>query len=394
MQSVFPPSRLAVSALFFINGFVAGSWAPKIPEFKLRLGLDESGLGLMIVAFGIGSLIAMPLVGAAIAREGSRRIVLAGGFLLSFVLLFLTLSPTIPVAALVITLVGASLGGMDVAMNANAVSVEKKLDRAIMSSCHGFWSLGAMMGAAIGGVVIANAGTLNHAVMVTIVCLAGLAIAFPRVMDDRTTLTGEGETGLSRAMPRHALPYLVGLIAFICMIPEGAVLDWGALYVRQEHDADVAVSGLAFAAFSAMMAAMRFLGDGIRNRFGAVRIIRASCLFAGSGLLISAFAPNANIVFLGYAIAGIGIANMVPIAFSAAGNLPGMAPGIALAVVTFMGYSGILFAPSVIGFIAEYTGFAPIFAGLGLMFVPVFAAAVLLRHADRVTAHQPSTTDV
>ena len=379
----FPAERFGISLLFLMNGFVAGSWSPKIPEFKARLGLTETGVGLMIMAFGIGSLIAMPLVGAIISRHGSRLTTLFGAVILSIGLLVLTLAPSILTAGLFITLLGASLGGMDVAMNANAVSVEKKMDRAIMSSCHGFWSLGAMIGSGLGGIAIAAMGVLNHVWLVTALCVVALIVAWRLVLDDRAVLTGEGDASLSRAFPRHALPFLIGAVALICMIPEGSVIDWGALYLRQEHGADVALSGFAFAAFSATMALMRFLGDGVRNRFGAVRTLRVSCLFAGAGLVIAALAPDSTVVFAGFAIAGIGIANMVPIAFSAAGNLPGMAPGIALSVVTFMGYAGILFAPSLIGFIGEHTGFAPIYLVLGLFMIPVFAMSGLMRHADR-----------
>lgn len=381
---VFPHSRQAVAALFLANGFVVGSWAPLIPEFKQRLGLDESGLGLMILGFGIGSLIAMPICGAIIARSGSKKIVLQLSTALILVLMALMHAPNVVLAACAIVLAGAMIGGMDVAMNANAVSVEREMHKAIMSSCHGFWSLGGFAGAGLGGVMIAWLGVEMHVLAVTAAVAVMIGFAWHKTMDD-ATVAPAGEKAHRPALPRKALPYLIGTMALACMIPEGAVVDWGALYLRQELGADVAQSGLAFAAFAGAMAVMRFLGDSIRTRFGAGKTLRMSTLFAGLGLALAAEANTGPIAILGFAIAGIGVANLVPIAFSAAGNLPGYAPGVALSVVTFMGYSGILFAPSLIGFIAEQTGFAVIFLVLAFVQAGVFFAAPLARHADGIT---------
>jgi predicted MFS family arabinose efflux permease len=178
------PQRLAVSLMFLANGFVVGSWAPKIPEFAARLQLDESELGLMIMCFGIGSLCAMPAVGAMISREGSRRLMLLVAAATVPCLMLVTLAPSIWTAALALFLMGGMIGGMDVAMNANAVEVEKRQGRAIMSSCHGFWSLGGVAGAALGGVLIELYGVQLHAVIACLLTAAALAIAWPRALAD------------------------------------------------------------------------------------------------------------------------------------------------------------------------------------------------------------------
>jgi len=180
------------------------------------------------------------------------------------------------------------------------------------------------------------------------------------------------------------LPWLIGIVALFSMVPEGAILDWGALYLRQELGASVTLSGFAFAAFSLTMAVMRFAGDLVRDRLGAVLTLRISTTMAIVGMLISGLAPDAMLVIVGFAIAGIGISNMVPIAFSAAGNMPGLAPGVGISVATFLGYSGMLFAPSLIGFIAEHTGFAIIFATLPVLFIVVLVLSHLARHADTI----------
>ena len=384
------PERLAVSLMFLANGFLVGSWAPKIPEFALRLDLDESALGLMIMCFGIGSLCAMPLVGLLISRSGSRPPVLWLAAMTVTSLPLVTLAPSIWTAAIALFLFGGMIGGMDVAMNANAVEVEKRLDRAIMSSCHGFWSLGGVIGATLGGLLIAYAGVLVHALLAALLVVLALALAWPRLLADRPPGDLDQASPDKAAAPRPGLltagatVWLTGIICLIMMTPEGAVLDWGALYLRQELAASPALSGLAFGAFSAAMALMRFLGDLVRDRFGAVRTFQISASLAMIGLGTAGLAPSAEWAVAGFAIAGLGLANTVPIAFSAAGNLPGLPQGMAISIVTFMGYSGLLFAPSVIGFIAERTGFAPIYLALPVFVAIPLVFSGLMRHADRV----------
>jgi MFS family permease len=383
------PQRLAVSLMFLANGFVVGSWAPKIPEFAARLDLDESALGLMIMCFGIGSLCAMPAVGAMISKNGSRRVMLLVASATIPCLLLVTLAPSIWTAAVALFLMGALIGGMDVAMNANAVEVEKRQARAIMSSCHGFWSLGGVAGAALGGILIEFYDVHLHAIVASLLTAVAVAIAWPRALADPPLKAaredGQASPGMSRPslLTAGATVWLTGIICLIMMTPEGAILDWGALYLRQELGADPALSGLAFGAFSAAMALMRFLGDLVRDRFGAVRTFRVSAVLAMIGLTTAGLAQSAELAIAGFAIAGLGFANTVPIAFSAAGNLPGLPQGLAISVVTFMGYSGILFAPSVIGFIAEHTGFSVIYLALPVFVIMPLVFSGLMRHADR-----------
>ncbi|MGF6173383.1 MFS transporter [Ensifer sp. 4252] len=378
-QGYMTRNRLAVSLLFLMNGFVTGSWAPKIPEFKDRLGISESVLGLLILMFGIGSLVLMPIAGGFIARVGSQKVVKVTAILLSPLLLLLTLLPNVWAAAVGMFLLGGFVGAMDVAMNANAVEVEKSMRRAIMSSCHAYWSLGGLIGAGIGGFLMARFGVLPHVMVVTVLSLAVIAIAWPMIIADKPHPTATKE---KLRLPMTPLPWLIGIMALFSMVPEGTVLDWGALYLRNELGASVELSGFGFAAFSATMATMRFAGDHVRDRFGAKRTLRICTVTALVGMVLAGLAPNAYLAILGFAIAGIGISNMVPIAFSAAGNMPGLQPGIGLSVATFMGYSGMLFAPSLIGFVAEHTGFAIIFASVPVLFIVVLMLSHHAVHAD------------
>ncbi|TIT03243.1 MFS transporter [Mesorhizobium sp.] len=375
--------RWAVAAMFLANGFLTGAWAPQIPVFLTRLDISKFTLGLLILLFGAGAVTAMTWCGHLISRHGSRTVLRWFGLIGSFGLLVVALAPNVPLAAIAMFIFGGSIGGMDVAMNANAVAVERRLSRAIMSSSHGFWSLGGFAGGALGGFAIQNYGHLAHAAAVTALAFVVIAVAVRYLIAEDKPRQGSSGTGYRKfALPGNPLVYLVGLMALMTMISEGAVLDWAALYLRQELGADLAIAGLAYAAFSGVMAVMRFLGDGVRHRFGAVTTLRVSALVAAAGMLVAGLAPSPWLAIAAFAFCGFGIANMVPILFSAGGNQEGMSSGTGMSVVTTMGYSGILVAPSAIGFIAEHSSFGPIFVALSGLLVVVFLMAGLAHRAE------------
>ena len=183
---------------------------------------------------------------------------------------------------------------------------------------------------------------------------AAVLAALPFLVNEASH-DADGRASEKPGWPKAPIIYLIGMLALFSMLPEGAVLDWSALYLSKELGAGVSASGLAFAAFSAAMAAMRFLGDGIRNRFGAVMTLRISTLIAAGAMLAAALLPHPVLVIAAFAVSGLGIANTVPIVFSAAGNVAGVTSNAGMSVVTTMGYSGILLAPSAIGFVAVRT---------------------------------------
>ncbi|WP_152047267.1 MFS transporter [Aureimonas psammosilenae] len=389
--------RAAVSLAFLLNGIFMGSWAPQIPIFAERLDLSASQMGLMILCFGIGAVSVMPIAGQIIGRRGSRLPMLVLNVALAFALPFLVLAPNVPLAVAAILFAGFSTGGMDVAMNANAVAVEKRRENAIMSSCHGFWSVGGFLGAAFGGFAIAGLGPVAHGLLAGLAILAGFfvvvrfalhdapgeeagATASAHAAEEASPTSEQGEGGV---LSGYRGAVLVGLFALFAMIPEGAAIDWSAYYLRGELGVEPASSGFAFAAFSITMAVFRFAGDAVRDRLGAVRTMRWCSAAAGAGLIVVGLAPNVWVAVAGFALMGVGIGNMVPIAFSAAGNLKGLKPGAGLSVVTALGYSGILVAPSVIGFLGEHLGFATVFLGLSGFLVVTLLAAPMVRVADR-----------
>ena len=334
--------RVAISALFLLNGAILGSWAPQIAQLLPRHGITESTLGLLILGMGLGAMAVMCLSGRLTARHGSRTMVRVTAVCCALALPAAVLAPDVATLAVAMAAMGASVALMDVATNANAFELEQATKRAIMSSTHGFWSVGGFLGGALGGPGIAALGTGGHALAVSAICLVVLGLSWSRLFGapvaEETTSAGPGP-GIWR---QGWTIYLIGLMALFSFVPESAVLDWSALYLSSDHGAGVAVSGLAFAMFSACMAGVRFCGDAVRNRVGAVPLLRASGVIAAAGMTLVALAPSTGFALAGFALSGIGLANLVPILFSAAGRQGGMNPGAAIAAVSFIGYGGML----------------------------------------------------
>ncbi|MEP0942897.1 MAG: MFS transporter [Rhizobiaceae bacterium] len=375
-------ARHSVSLLFLINGFLIGTWAAKIPAFADRLSLSESAVGLMIVVFGVGAILTMPVIGVTIARLGTARVTRYLSLTAATTMLWITLSPNVAVAAMALFVFGGLISGMDVAMNTFAVEVEKKIARPIMSSCHGFWSLGGLGGAVVSGYLLEFSDIYVHALVTTVASLIIVVLALPQL---RATGSSAPAEKTKLAFPRMLLPYLVGFVALCSAMPEGAVIDWSALYLRNELGASTLAASFAFGAFSGTMAIVRFFGDPIRSRYGAVSTMRFCALTAAVGLFIAGTASTGELAIVGFLIAGLGMSNLVPIAFSAAGNLPGLAPGIGLSMATTIGYSGLLVAPASFGYVAEIFSFSLVFTGLALALLLVMFLAPIAKHADAVS---------
>lgn len=370
-ESDFRRARAAVSAVFFANGLAIGCWAILVPVVIRNLGISESDMGLIILAGGSAAIIALAFSPATIAWAGIRNVILAAGIILSPALYFILHAGSFLIAAILLMFVMAGLATQDVAMNADAAELETASGRNIMSAFHGFWSAGAMVGALIGGPFLAYFG--SDALAITIGAVAVIcAIAASPFLSGRQQMANAGQ--MPRAMPRKLLPWLMGMIAFAGFVSEGAVIDWSAHYFRTELDSGVTLSGLAFGAFSLTMMIARLTGDRMRNRLGDFRLFVISVLIATTGLGFVSLAPSAELAALGFALAGLGNANMVPIAFSAASRIPGLAKGTGIAAVTFCGYAGLLFAPASLGIVGEHFGFSTVFAMMALL---IFATLLL-----------------
>jgi MFS family permease len=377
-------ARWAVATMFLANGFVMGAWAPQIPLLLPRHQITESVLGLLILVLGIGAVGSMLFSGRLIARFGARRILSVFSLALIPVLPAVVFSPSIPALALFMAAFGAMAGCMDVAMNAQAVEVEKRLNRPIMSSSHGFWSLGGFFGGSAGSYVILVWGSEVQSLITAAITALLVFSAMPFLLPAAPAPLAATAAPKQHLLPRDAGIWILGFMAFFSMVPEGAVLDWAAIYLSKELGSDVFRSGLAFAFFAGAMAIMRFMGDHVRNRFGAVQTLRVSGFLGAAGMMGGALAPNDLVAIASFAISGLGIANMVPIMFSAAGNHARLPSAVGISTVTMVGYCGILVAPSSIGYLAELFGFRPTYATLSLLLVAVALLAGRTADADRL----------
>jgi MFS family permease len=363
-------ARVAVAVVFAANGAMFGNWAVRIPDVKLDLGLSEASLGAALLVPAAGALVSMPLTGALSARFGSRAVTVAMALVFVTVPCLLGLAPSLPWLVPALFVFGVGYGGLDVAMNAQAVTVERTLGRPVMSSFHAAFSAGALVGSLTGALAAAaDVPLFLHLAGTGLVLLAVAAPLLPAML--REERPEPHERGPLFAWPTGRLLPLA-VIASVVLMAEGAVADWSAVHLRQELDATPGTAGLAFTGFSLTMVVGRLLGDRLVARWGRVRAVRVSAVIATAGGLIVVLAPSVPVAILGYAALGIGLACTVPLVFvAAAGDDP--EPGPALAAVSTPGYIGFLLGPPVIGGLAELVGL-----GTALALLPVLLAGVAL----------------
>jgi fucose permease len=344
-------ARFGVLLVFFLHGVGAGMWVARIPAVQEHLGLGVGALGLALLGAGLGTLGAMVPTGALIARHGSRAVVLWTAWPAALTLGLLGLAPDGRTLFVALVAWGASTSALDVAMNAQGSTIEQRLSQPIMSSLHGFWSLGNMSGAAVGA-LLAGAGVAVQLHLAAAAPLLLLAL----LLAGRWLAPGDaGHGGSAFAWPRGALLALAA-VAFCAVTVEGAMFDWGGVYLRRVFDAPEGIAASAAGFFSAAMAAGRLLGDQVTARVRAAVLARACALLAalGVGALIAAPAPP--VVLGGLVAVGIGLSILVPLAFGAAGRDTQMPTGTAIAAVATMGYFGFLIGPPTLGLAAEQVG--------------------------------------
>jgi len=354
--------RWAISTVFLLNGAGIGLWAAHVPTVQARMAINTGMLSMVLLTIAAGALLAMPLMGGLTGRWGTRRMVLASGA--GFVLMLGVIMgvPNLPLLFGAAFLFGVSNGALDVAMNANASEVETARGVPTMSSFHGFFSLGGLFGAALGGVMIGQGwGHGQGALALAIACAVILALVAPRVMG----FAPHAHSGSHFALPRGAAIGL-GLLALLCFAVEGALVDWSALLMRERTGASPALAALGFSAFSIAMAACRFAGDRLIVRFGAVRIMVLGGLAMFAGLALAVSSSDFALSAAGFALIGLGAANVVPLLIGAGGRIPGMSPGAGVAAVATLGYGGLLLAPPVLGWVAMQSSVTMALAMLSL----------------------------
>ncbi|MBB5357987.1 putative MFS family arabinose efflux permease [Rhodanobacter sp. ANJX3] len=372
-------AALATRLIFLMAGFAMASWAPMVPYAKARLHLDDADLGLVLLAFGGGSMLSMPAIGWLAGRYGNRRVIGAAGFLMCLALPVLALVSTLPLLAVGLLYFGAMLGAVDVAMNAHAVDVERLQGRAMMSGFHGLFSVGGLVGAAGMSAMLASGLPLLACAL-----FVSLAIAVIVFSQQASLLRGAAATRGAAApafvfrLPRGLL-LLVGMLCFVIFLAEGSMLDWSALLLRDFRGTAAASAGIGYACFSVAMAVGRLTGDRLVARLGPVWTVRAGAALAAIGFLIAALLPWEATALLGFVLVGLGAANVVPVMFSAAGRLPASAPAVSIAAVTTLGYAGLLLGPALIGFVAHATTLPAALACVAALLLLVAASARVVR---------------
>ncbi|MDQ3692874.1 MAG: MFS transporter [Chloroflexota bacterium] len=373
-------ARGAVMTYFFVAGMATGSWFPRIPEVQRELDLSHGELGLALVGPAVGALLAMPATGWLIARTSSRIVATSMALLLCAVLPLPATAGTALLLFIALAALGAANGVLDVSMNVQAVGVEKRYRRPIMSAFHGVFSVGGLAGAAGAGLAAAaGIGPRAHLLIVAIVMAIVTVIASLWLLPAATDEVHDGPVFVRLPRPLVGL----GLIAFCALVGEGAMADWSAVYLGNTLNTSPAFAAAGYAVFAAAMVVGRFAGDWATARLQPVRVIRYGGALVAIGLGLGLGIGQPWSALLGFACVGIGLSCAFPVLLSVAGQTSNLAPGVAISAVATLGYSGFLAGPPVIGFVAEVTGLR---VGLGLVAGLGVAMVLMAGLVDRPAA--------
>lgn len=368
-----PEHRLAVRLAFLVAGFGVACWAPLVPFARQRLGVDEGTLGVLLLCLGLGSVAAMVAAGILCTRLGTRPVIVASGFGMAAVLPLLAVAGTPWSLGAALAVFGACLGSLDVAMNINALEVERAAGKPLMSGFHALYSVGGFIGAAFMTLLLSMDFEPLHATLLGAALMAlAVVVAWPHVLE-----TARSSGGALFVRPR-GLVWLLALLAAVTFLAEGAVLDWSALLLTESALVAPAQGGLGFMLFSVAMTVGRFAGDAVVARLGDRRTLVIGGVVAVIGVAALLLAPVRAVAFAGFVLIGLGASNLVPVLFRRAGQQRAMPAAFAVSAVTTAGYAGVLLGPALIGFLADGIGLSTAFWLLAVLLalVPMSAARV------------------
>ncbi|MDV6375131.1 MFS transporter [Deinococcus arenicola] len=349
-------ARRAVSLIFLVNGAFFATWAVNIPGVRDALHLSETQIGVALLGIGLGALITMPLTGGWAARYGSGPVTRVAVVFCTLSLSLPFLSPNFVGVVLALAVMGAANGVLDVAMNAQGVTVEQTLKRPVMSRLHAYFSLGSVLGAALGTVLVGRVPMLTHVLLVVgVSTLLGVLAGRLMLPDRPETETRTDDTAVrpTRHVGISSAALLLGALCFLGMLSEGANYDWAALYFRDVLGQAGGSAGLGYTAFVVTMTLGRWFGDWARGRLGDEVIVRGGAALTGVGLAVALLAQGPLIAAAGFAVSGLGLSNVVPVLYGAAGHA---LAGRGIAQVATLGYGGFLLGPPLIGFVAQHVG--------------------------------------
>ncbi|RAJ90875.1 fucose permease [Larkinella arboricola] len=357
-------ARLATQLIFLVCGLGMSSWAPMVPFAKDRLALNDADLGFLLLMLGGGSMLMMPTSGWLVGRFGSRIVMAGSALVMALALPLLLILSSTAAMATTLFIFGASIGTIDVAMNAHGLQVQNLSERPIMSSLHGLFSVGGLLGSLGLGFLIKLGlnpvyAAVSIASLMILITLTQYQSLFPLKVEQQAvahfSLTNDKPTpGNQRLSWIDSRVIFLGLMCFAIFLAEGAVLDWSAIFLRDHKGIDAEFAGVGYSAFSIAMAAMRLVGDKLVARLKSKMIVVGGCLLGAVGLGMAVLSPWAVGAVVGFVLLGLGAANIVPVFFSQAGKLPGISPTVSLPAITTMGYTGMLAGPALLGFIAQH----------------------------------------
>ncbi|WP_292510445.1 MFS transporter [Mesorhizobium sp.] len=375
-----PPSRLASFMVFLAGGIGIGAWAASLPSISAGLQIDKGTLGLVLLCFAAGAILTMTSVGRLVPRFGTRSLCLVACIGFGLALMVAPHGPSVMSLGFVVAFAGASFGALDVLMNTDAALLERRVGRHIMSSFHALFSVGNLGGAGICGLILSAGGNVQACLGVTGMGVILFGAAGCWLSEPHVSVRKSSNDGLARLDPvqRRRL-LLVGVIAFLALFSEGALMDWTAVYLVGNAGASESTGAFGFAVFAGMMAIGRVVGDAMANAFGPARLLRLGAAASALALAVILGISTVPVIFLALILCGFGIANVVPLLFAAAGRIGGHAAGSAMSLVAALGYAGLLVGPAFIGMLAQATSLR---ASLWVVFV-AFAVITLGAAATR-----------
>jgi predicted MFS family arabinose efflux permease len=363
-------ARVATLLMFLICGISVSSWVPMVPIVKQHIGVDEKQLGLLLLAMGGGAIITMPFIGRIIHHHGSKHVIIISSIIAALTLPVLTIVPTPFTLGIGLFIFGASMGSLDVSMNSQAVVVEHEMKKPAMSSFHGMFSVGGLIGAiAYGSLLGLTSLPFISACIISAILLIIVATNYKNFLNHQDK---EEKKSAPFTFPKGAV-MLLGIFCFFAFLMEGSLLDWSALFLRERRYFSLSSAGTGYAVFSIAMATMRFTGDKLVHTFSSNKIVSWGAFIAAAGMVLTVTAQYDILTMLGFLLMGIGAANIVPVIFGSAGKADPGSPELALASVTTMGYAGQLAGPALIGFAAD-TFSLPI--ALGVLAIPLTFIAI------------------
>ncbi|MGW6897392.1 MFS transporter [Streptomyces sp. NPDC054919] len=354
-----PPSsarlRTALTVFFALDGFLFAGWVVRIPAIKHQTGASASTLGLALLGVSAGAVITMMLAGRLCRRFGNHPLTVVCGALLSLAIALPAHTHSALALGLVLLVFGAAYGAMNVAMNSAAVDLVAGLRRPVMPSFHAAFSLGGMLGAGLGGLVAGGLSPATHLFILTGVGLLVTAAAGPTLLRHpaprAATAADPAEPPRRMAGRARNLVLLFGVIALCTAYGEGALADWSALHLTQDLHARPGVAAAGYSLFALAMTVGRLTGTALLERLGQTRTLVAGGATGAAGMLLGSLAPTTWLALLGFAVAGLGLANIFPVAVGRAGELAGPS---GVAVASTIGYGGMLLGPPAIGFLADW----------------------------------------